>query len=119
MTARPDNNPLVKKSVGFAIKIVNLVGGFPKTPAGFAIGNQLVRSGTSIGANLQEAQRARSKKDFLNCLHISLKESSESRYWLFIATKSGLMIKDAELYDDVEQIIKMLFSAIKKLKSDN
>lgn len=107
-------NPIAKKSILFAVKIVKAVNKFPKTPAGFAIGDQLLRSGTSIGANTQEAQRARSKRDFKNCLQIALKEASEARYWLFIADKSGLL--DAqELLDDLEEIIKILSAILKKL----
>ena len=88
----------------------------PKTPAGFAIGDQLVRSGTSIGANTQEAQRARSKRDFKNCMQIALKEASETRYWLFVAEKSGLL-KQSNLPDDLEEIIKILSVIVRKLSN--
>ncbi|OQA52263.1 MAG: hypothetical protein BWY43_00576 [candidate division WS2 bacterium ADurb.Bin280] len=114
MPKQTKDNPIAQKSLLFAVKIVKLVNKMPKTPAGFAIGGQLVRSGTSIGANTQEAQRARSKRDFKNCLHIALKEAVETRYWLFVSEKSGL-IDESKINIELEEIIKILSSIIKKL----
>jgi len=111
------DNPIAQKSILFAIKIVKAINIMPKTPAGFAVGDQLVRSGTSIGANIQEAQRARSRKDFRNCMQIALKEAVEARYWIFVARKSGLL-KDTGLDRDLEEIIKILSVIIKNCKID-
>ncbi len=119
MPKQTKDNPIAEKSIRFAVKIIQAVDKLPRTTAGIAIGNQLVRSGTSIGANTQEAQRARSKKDFQNCLQIALKEASETRYWLFIAGKSGLIMKNGNLLNDLEEIIKLLSSIINKLKNND
>jgi len=116
MPKKTSDNPVAHKSILFAIKILQAVDKLPRTTAGLAVGNQLVRSGTSIGANTQEAQRARSKKDFQNCLQIALKEASETRYWLFISEKSGLMKCD-DLMSDLEEIIKLLSAIVNKLKN--
>ena len=62
-----------------------------------------------------EAARARSNKDFHNCLSISLKEASESRYWIYVAEQSGLIAK-TDLSIDLEEIINILYSIIKKIK---
>ena len=109
------DNLIADKSIKFAIKIVALVSKFPKNPAGFAIGDQLVRSGTSVGANIQEAQRARSRKDFKNCMGIALKEASECRYWLYLTKQSKLHEMNDTLYDDCEEVIKILSTIIYKL----
>ncbi len=116
MSKATKDNPIAEKTIKFAIEIVKMVDEMPKTPAGFAIGGQLIRSGTSIGANTQEAQRAHSKKDFKNCLRIALKEAVETRYWIFVSEKSGLL-KNSKLSEDIEEIIKILSVIIKNCKT--
>ncbi|EKD64956.1 MAG: hypothetical protein ACD_50C00232G0005, partial [uncultured bacterium] len=66
----------------FGVDIVRLANKLPKTPAGFAIASQIIRSGTSVGANVVEAQDAISKKEFIRMMFISLKECRETLYWL-------------------------------------
>jgi four helix bundle protein len=110
------DNPVLEKSIKFAVKIIRLIGKFPKSGAGFAVGSQLVRAGTSIGANIQEGQRARSKQDFRNCLEIALKEASETKYWLFLTDRSELCNISDDLKGSLEEIIRLLVAIIKKLK---
>lgn len=69
-----------ERSFKFGIRICKLTNELPKTPFGFEIGKQLVRSGTAIGANIEEAQNAVSKPDFVSKLNISLKEARETKY---------------------------------------
>ena len=76
-------NKLLDMSFQFAVMIVNLVDGI-KVPKSSYMTDQLGRSGTSIGANVHEAQYAQSKKDFVSKLEIALKETSEADYWLKI-----------------------------------
>jgi four helix bundle protein len=79
---------------------------------------QLLRSGTSIGANVAESQEASSKKDFINKLSIALKEARETDYWLKLLKKS-LLINEKEfisLIKDCDELIRLLVSIIKKLK---
>lgn len=109
------DNLIADKTIKFAVKIVKLVSKFPKNPAGFAIGDQLVRSGTSIGANIQEAQRARSRKDFTNCMSIAMKESSECRYWIYLTRQSKLYEIEDQIYNECEEIVKILSTIIYKL----
>ena len=71
-----------KRTFLFAVRIVQLVGKLPRTVAGIEIGRQLLRSGTSVGSNVEEADGAISRKDFVNHTRIARKEARESRYWL-------------------------------------
>ena len=73
---------LEKRTLKFAVKTINLSRALPKTPEGIVIRNQITKSGTSIGANYREANRARSKADFINKIKICESEASETQYWL-------------------------------------
>ena len=109
---------LLDRLLKFAVRIIRLANRLPKTPAGFAIANQIVKSGTSIGANCEEAQEALSRKDFLKTINISLKEARETRYWLKVISASELLsisLVDPELKECVE-IIAILTSSVKTLK---
>ena len=68
----------------FSVSVINLSNQLPKTPAWFAIASQFIRSGTSIGANVEEAQDASSTKDFVQKLSIALRKARETNYWLKI-----------------------------------
>jgi len=102
----------------FAIRIVNLVKKFPKDIAGQEIGRQIIRSGTSVGANLEEADAASSRKDFVYKVNISYKETRETRYWLEIVIEAKLFnhqanIEEAEeLRSEAEQLSKILYSIL-------
>jgi len=84
MTNKEFAKKLEKRTIEFAINIINISTILPKTPEALVIRNQLSKSGTSIGANYREANRSRSKKDFKNKIKISLAEASETDYWLEI-----------------------------------
>ena len=107
-------NVLLTKSFEFALTIVDFVQEI-KELKHFELASQLVRSGTSIGANIVESQRAESKKDFIHKLRISLKEADETKYWLRII---DLKIKqvDKELLDENEELIRLLVSVINSTK---
>ncbi len=76
------------------------------------MGNQLLRSGTSIGANVEEAQAGHSKADFVYKINIALKEARESRYWLSLISEASLIPSNklAEIINETEELIKILFS---------
>ena len=74
----------------FAVAIVRLVRTFPRTVDGIGIGRQLLYSGTSIGANYREANRAESRKDFIHKVGVAEKEASETQYWLEICADAPL-----------------------------
>lgn len=74
----------------FAIHLVESVSGFPRSPTGQVLGRQLLRSGTSIGANYCEANRAESRDDFIHKVAIAEKEAAETIYWLEICIEAGV-----------------------------
>ncbi|WP_369674709.1 four helix bundle protein [Nonlabens dokdonensis] len=77
-------NIIVEKSTEFALEIIEFTS-LLKKEKHYEISSQLFRSGTSIGANINESQHAESRKDFIHKLKIAAKETSETRYWLFLA----------------------------------
>ena len=85
----------------FSVRIVRLIRSFPKTVDGIEMGRQLLRSGTSIGANYREANRAESKSDFIHKVGVAEKEASETVYWLEICEAAPLGNSD-----DVRALLK-------------
>ena len=106
------------KSKKFAIRIVNLYKYLCDVRKEFVLSKQLLRSGTSIGANLAEAEYAISKKDFMAKLYIALKECSETKYWLELLYETEYLNKEQfdSIYNNCEEIRKMLSSATKTIK---
>ncbi|MEW6307050.1 MAG: four helix bundle protein [Verrucomicrobiota bacterium] len=84
---------LKERTKQFALRIIKLVGALPRTVEGRAIGGQLVRSGTSVGANYRAACRGRSKAEFIAKLGTVEEEADESAYWLELIADGGLMKK--------------------------
>ena len=82
------------------------------------LATQLLRSGTSVGANCHEAKSAQSRKDYLNKYEIALKEARETKYWIEVIIESGIINanKFNGLLEEIEEIIKILVSTTKKLK---
>jgi len=103
----------------FSLRIIKLVSALPKSDIGRAIGKQLVRCGTSVGANYRSACRARSKADFIAKLAIVEEEADESAFWLEIIIESGLMKKEliSLLLNEVDEIIAIIVASQKSLKS--
>ena len=110
-------NIVVDKSFDFAIRIVKLYQCLCKEKKEYILSKQLLRSGTSIGANINEAQAAQSKKDFVAKMSISSKEARESRYWikLLIATDylNANDVHTQSLLDEITELIKLLTSITK------
>jgi four helix bundle protein len=82
---------LDERTYKFALRILKLVDALPRTPQGEVLGRQVLRSGTSIGANVEEAYAASSKRDFTNKMFIALKEARETHFWLRLIRDSGLV----------------------------
>ena len=82
---------LRERTKQFALRIINVVEALPKTVTGRAIGNQLIRCGTSVGANYRAACRGRSKAEFNSKLHIVLEEADESAFWLELIIEKELL----------------------------
>lgn len=113
---RTYGNELSRRTLEFAIRLIALVDALPKSRAADVIGRQLLRSGTSVGANYREAQRAESRDDFIHKVAISSKEAAESEYWLeLIVQTKQLASSDAEkLLLECREFIAILLSIGKK-----
>lgn len=112
----PENTARAK-SKRFAVRIVKLYQYLCNEKKEFVLSKQLLRSGTSIGANLAEAETAISKKDFLSKIYIALKECSESLYWLELLHETDYLTKQEynSIYTDCIEIRKMLSATTKTI----
>lgn len=113
-------NKLIELSKQFAVDTVNLCTAIKESRKSNALLNQLLRSGTSIGANIHEANYAASKPDFINKFQIALKECYESDYWLGLF-KDTKMITEQEyqnMYDKCSKIRKLLIASISTAKEN-
>jgi four helix bundle protein len=109
-----------ERTFGFAVRVVKLCQTLDERPGvSRTLSNQLLRSGTSIGANLAESKGGQSRADFLSKNSIALKEACETHYWLrlLIATEIVSEKQLASLLDEVAQITAILTTIVKKLKS--
>jgi len=109
------------KSKAFAIRIVKLYCYLKDEKSEYVMSKQLLRSGTSIGANTRESRNAQSRMDFLNKLNIALKEADETEYWLDLIHETGFLNHDEynSIYNDCEELISILTKIIKTLKDGN
>lgn len=114
------NNPVLMKSYAFALRIVKLHLYLSKELKQFELSSQILRSGTSIGANIEEALGGVSRKDFINKLGISYKEARETKYWLRLLRDSELIeISMADsLIADCEELLKILYTIINSTRSN-
>lgn len=105
----------------FAFRIVKLYQYLQETKKEYVLSKQLLRAGTSIGANTRESKNAQSKNDFLNKLNIALKEADETEYWLELLYRTGYIgeYQYQSIQLDAGELIRILTSIIKKLKSDS
>ena len=114
------NSPLLEKSMDFATQIVLFYEEFSKSKKDTTIAKQLLRAATSVGANINEAIYGNSKADFISKLHISLKETSESIYWLTLLKRTNLIVYDFDtLISLAEEIKRMLISSLNTTKNNN
>ena len=113
------NSPLLEKSLDFATKTVLFYEVFSKTRKDTTIAKQLLRLATSIGANINEAVYGNSKADFISKLHISLKETGESIYWLTLLKRTNLIEYNFdELLSLAEEIKRMLIASLNTAKGN-
>ena len=106
------------KSYQFAVRIINLHK-YLNSMNIYSLSNQILRSGTSIGALMHESAHAQSKADFLNKVNVALKEANETHYWLSLLHDTNyLNSKQYEsLNDDCEEVLKLLISIVKTTKT--
>ena len=116
---------LKKRLKVFALRIIKLSESLPNTKAGQTLGNQIIRSGTSPGANYRSACLGKSEKDFLNKLKMVEEELDETLYWLELIIESGMMKEELlkDLMHENHELLKIIVSSItttkKKLNSAN
>ena len=112
-------NVIEAKSFRFAVRIVKLCKHLRDTKNEYILSKQLLRSGTSIGANIAESQHAQSKADFISKLEIALKETSETKYWLRLMKETGLLSASEfdSIFPDCIELEKLLVSIIKTTKN--
>ena len=105
-----------KKSFDFAVRIVNLYRHLTSDKKEFVLSKQLLRSGTSIGANVAEGERGQTKPDFNSKMNIALKESNETYYWLRLLHKTDFLTEKEfnSIESDIKEIIAILISICKK-----
>ena len=108
-----------EKSFDFAVRIVNLKDYLINERKEFDLSRQILRSGTSIGANVSEAQQAQSQADFLSKINIALKEAAETKYWLkLLRATDKLTEKETEsILSECVEIEKILYSIVRTTKA--
>ena len=114
-----NDNPLKDKSYQFAIRIVKLSQYLQRDKKEFVLSKQVLRSGTSIGALIREAEFGQSKADFTSKMSIALKEANETEYWLALLKDTDLISEDQfmSLHADCKELIALLVSTVKTSKS--
>jgi len=113
-------NVVVEKSYAFAIRIVNLYKFLIAEKKEFVLSKQLLRSGTSIGANIEEAVGSHSRKEFASKLSIAYKEARETHYWIRILRDTKFIDEkmSKSLLSDNDELLKLIGSIIKTLKEN-
>lgn len=112
-------NLVLDKSFEFALKIVDLYRELVQDKKEFVLSKQLLRSGTSIGANVREGLVAQSRKEFISKLNVSLKEAHETEYWLELLEYGKYIDKGSSLLTDIDSLIRILTSIIKSTNENN
>ena len=113
------SGPLLEKSLEFATQVVLFYEKYAATKRDTTIAKQLLRSATSVGANINEAIYGNSKADFISKLHISLKETGESIYWLTLLKRTNLIAYDFDnLLSLAEEIKRMLIASLNTAKEN-
>jgi len=114
-----ENSILRDKSFKFALRTIKLTKYLQNTHKEYILSKQILRSGTSIGALIREAQYAQSKADFLHKLTIALKEANETEYWLLLLSKSDYLDEKMfnSIYPDIKELLKLLISSTKTVKA--
>ena len=112
-----NDSELIKQSIEFSVLMVEYYKWLVYEMKEYVISKQILRSGTSIGANIHEAQYAISKADFINKMHISLKEASETEYWLIVLERTGYLTNENSiLKNKCKSLKRMLISTLNTSK---
>ena len=112
------SNPIVEKSFAFSVRIVNLYRYLCGEKREFVLSKQLLRCGTSIGANVHEALHGQSKRDYLSKMNIALKEATESEYWIQLLGATGYLAQSEadSILADCGELNRLLIAIVKTTK---
>jgi four helix bundle protein len=113
-----DEKDLKLRTKSFALRIVRMYAALPKSPEAQVMGKQVLRSGTSIGANYREAYRSRSDAEFISKIGDCLKELDETQYWLELLTESNIVSEEKliSLLDEANQLLAIFTTVSKNTK---
>jgi four helix bundle protein len=115
------NDELAKRLLSFAVRVLELVQAVPRSRVGRHVGRQLLRAGTSPGANYEEALGAESRRDFAHKIGVVLKELEESRYWLRLCREMVLVKPPSRLdplLDEVEQLVAIFAKSVGTMRAN-
>ena len=114
-----ESNPVLEKSYAFALRVVRAYRYLAEERREYVLSRQLLRAGTSIGANVEEAVGGQSDKDFLSKMAIAYKEARETHYWIRLLRDSGYLTvaESTALLADADELLRLLGSILKTLKS--
>ncbi len=118
MERRHGGIDITDRTLAYSLRVIEVCRKLNSDPVGRVIARQFLRSGTSVGANVWEAQGGQSKPDFIAKISISHKEALESAYWIHLLQKSGLLPVEsaASLLDETDQLVRILSSILLKAK---
>ncbi len=120
---KKDSNIVLEKSSNFAIRVVKLYRYLCEEKKEYALSKQLIRSGTSIGANVNEAQAGQSKADFIAKMAVASKEARESKYWIDLLIKTDYLNKNdvhaQTLVSEIDEIVRLLTAIVKSAQRKN
>lgn len=107
-----------KRTLKFGVDIIHFINLLPKTTAGIAIANQIIRSGTSIGANIQEAFGGHTKAEFIHKMNIAKSEARETKYWLNLIFEAKMVDSNTlqPLLKETDELVAILTSIVKNSK---
>lgn len=114
-----DSEELKKRTKQFGLRVIRLVDALPNNQLGRVIGNQLLRSGTSVGANYRAACRGRSKAEFIAKVGIVIEEADESLYWMEMILEAELLPKErlVELMQEADELVAIMTASVKTARS--
>jgi len=114
-----DAEELKRRTKQFGLRVIHLAEALPSGRTANVIGNQLLRSGTSVGANYRSACRGRSKPDFISKVGIAIEEADESLYWMEMLIEAGLVSEErlADLMKEANELVAILTASVKTART--
>ncbi len=120
MNQEPKGKEICDRTRAFALRIIKLYQALEKNSVGRILGKQLLRSGTSIGANVEEAQAGQSQADFISKMSVALKEARETHYWLTLILEAEIFpaTRLDPILTETKEIIKVIYTIIQNTKKN-